>query len=166
MRATVPAARAGAGRRAIAWQTPARRAFSLIEVIAAVVIFGIGMIAVLGMFAPVTKSVSSVGEAEAAARVADAVRARLQALSFTTALTLVQEVADVRRKDGDGGYNPAADADVADGIEAGLRIDHPPAGNDHVIPLVLRRRERLAQREAHDQLQSDESACQRHGRYP
>src|SRR5688572_23291776 len=55
-------------------------AFSLIEVIAAVAIFAIGMVAVLGLFAPVTKSVAGVSEAESAARVSDALRARLQAL--------------------------------------------------------------------------------------
>jgi hypothetical protein len=70
------------------------------------VIFAIGMVAVLGLFAPVTKSVSTVSDSEAAARVADAVRARLQALPFDRAVALVQEVADVRRKDGDGAYNP------------------------------------------------------------
>ncbi len=70
------------------------------------VIFAIGMVAVLGLFAPVSKSVSNVAEAEAAARVADAVRARLQALPFDRALSLVQATADVRRKDADGAYNP------------------------------------------------------------
>lgn len=69
-------------------------------------IFSIGMVAVLGIFAPITRSVATVSESEAAARVADAVRARLQALQFDRALTLVQEVADVRKKDGDGAYNP------------------------------------------------------------
>ncbi|MSU47789.1 MAG: prepilin-type N-terminal cleavage/methylation domain-containing protein [Opitutus sp.] len=110
--------RAGDRRRAVArktsgWHTGRRRpcpgdarAFSLIEVIAAVVVFAIGMVAVLGLFAPVSKSVSTVSDSEAAARVADAVRARLQALPFNTALTLVQEVAEVRKKDGDGNYNP------------------------------------------------------------
>ncbi|MEO6246492.1 MAG: prepilin-type N-terminal cleavage/methylation domain-containing protein [Opitutaceae bacterium] len=82
------------------------RAFSLIEVIAAVVIFAIGMVAMLGLFAPITKSVSNVSDAEAAGRAADAVRARLQALGFDRALALVQEVADVRKKDADGNYNP------------------------------------------------------------
>ncbi len=81
-------------------------AFSLIEVIAAVVIFSIGMVAMLGLFAPVTRSVANVSDAEAAGRAADAVRARLQALGFDRALTLVQEVADVRKKDADGNYNP------------------------------------------------------------
>ena len=43
---------------------------------------------------------------EAAARVADAVRARLQGMTFDQALALIQEPADVRRNDGDGAYNP------------------------------------------------------------
>lgn len=69
-------------------------------------IFSIGMVAMLGLFAPVTKSVANVTDAEAAGRAADAVRARLQALGFERALVLVQEVADVRKKDADGNYNP------------------------------------------------------------
>jgi hypothetical protein len=64
------------------------------------------MIAVLGLYGPVTKSVTAVTETEAAARVADAVRARLQSLHFNTALALVQERSAVRTKDGDGAYNP------------------------------------------------------------
>lgn len=81
-------------------------AFSLIEVIAAVAIFGIGMVAVVGMYAPVTKSVAAVSDAEAGARMADSVRARLQSLPFESALALVQAPADVRKKDGLGSYNP------------------------------------------------------------
>jgi prepilin-type N-terminal cleavage/methylation domain-containing protein len=88
------------------FRTGPRRGFSLIEVVAAVVIFAIGMVAVLGLFAPVSKSVSTVAEAEAAARVADAVRARLQALPFDRALALVEPVAAVRTKDANGAYNP------------------------------------------------------------
>ena len=96
-----PVARGRGARRG-----PPTHAFSLIEVIAAVAIFAIGMVAVLGLFAPVSRSVSTVSDAEAAARVVDNVRARLQALPFSTALSLIQEVADVRKKDGDGNYNP------------------------------------------------------------
>jgi len=84
----------------------AARAFSLIEVIAAVVIFGLGMIAVIGLYGPVTKSVATVADAEAAARVADAVRSRLATLSFESAVALVQDPAAIRKKDGDGAYNP------------------------------------------------------------
>ena len=39
-----------------------RAGFSLIEVIAAVVIFGIGMVAVAGLYAPVTRAVGSVAD--------------------------------------------------------------------------------------------------------
>lgn len=80
-------------------------AFSLIEVIAAVAIFAIGMVAVLGLFTPVTKSVSTVTDAEAAARVADAVRARLEAMPFAQAAALVQLPAEIQAKDADPRYN-------------------------------------------------------------
>ena len=93
-------------REAISVRDDTTRAFSLIEVIAAVVIFSIGMVAMLGLFAPVTKSVANVTDAEAAARAADSVRARLQALGFDRSLALVQEVSEVRKKDADGNYNP------------------------------------------------------------
>ena len=84
----------------------AARAFSLLEVVAAVAIFAIGMVGVLGLFAPVAKTISTVSDAEAAGRVADAVRARLRALPFDRALALIQEVEDVRKNDADGAYNP------------------------------------------------------------
>src|SRR5688572_30724993 len=71
--------------------------FSLLEVVAAVAIFAIGMVAVLGLFAPVAKSISTVSDSEAAARVADGVKARLRNLPFDLALSLIQEVDDVRR---------------------------------------------------------------------
>ena len=81
-------------------------AFSLIEVVAAVGIFAIGMVAVLALFAPVTKSISNNSDAEAAARAADNVRARLQAMPFDEAAKLIQDVAAVRRNDALGTYNP------------------------------------------------------------
>ena len=85
----------------------ARRAgFSLIEVIAAVVIFAVGMISVLGLYGPLTKSVAAVSETDAAARVADAVRSRLRQLPFDRAVALVQDSSVVARKDADGAYNP------------------------------------------------------------
>lgn len=85
-------------------------AFTLLEVVAAVGIFAIGMVAVVGLFAPVTKSMASVSEAEAAARVSDAVQARLQAMPFDQALALIQTAAAVRANDADGTYNPGAGA--------------------------------------------------------
>jgi type II secretory pathway pseudopilin PulG len=87
-----------------------RAAFSLIEVVAAVGIFAIGMVGVIGLLAPVTKSIAGVADAEAAARVADAVRARIQALGFDQGSLLIQDVATLRKNDADPAYNPNAGA--------------------------------------------------------
>jgi len=61
----------GAFRRKLA-------AFSLLEVVAAVGIFAIGMVAVIGLFAPVAKSVGNLADTEAAARVMEILTERLQ----------------------------------------------------------------------------------------
>ena len=55
-------------------------AFSLIEVVAAIGVFAVGMVAVLGLFTPVAKSVSGVADADASTKVADVLRTRLQGL--------------------------------------------------------------------------------------
>jgi prepilin-type N-terminal cleavage/methylation domain-containing protein len=83
--------------------------FSLIEVVAAVAVFAIGFVGLLGLLAPVTKSVANVEDTEAAALVADAVRARLQTLAkrdFTAAAALLQDTATITKNDGSGTYNP------------------------------------------------------------
>ncbi|MBI5768969.1 MAG: hypothetical protein HZA93_14330 [Verrucomicrobia bacterium] len=92
--------------------SPAARgaaAFSLIEVVAALAIFVFGFVGLIGLLAPVTKSVANVEDTEAAALVADAVRARLQTLAaadFATAAGLLQLAANVAKNDGSGSYNP------------------------------------------------------------
>jgi uncharacterized protein (TIGR02598 family) len=53
-------------------------AFSLLEVVVAVGIFAIGIVAILALFAPAAKSVSANAEAEAAAAVAQSLAADLQ----------------------------------------------------------------------------------------
>lgn len=55
-----------------------RRAFTLLEVVVAVGVFAIGMVAVIGLFTPVAKSVGDNADAEAAARVADALTLKLK----------------------------------------------------------------------------------------
>jgi prepilin-type N-terminal cleavage/methylation domain-containing protein len=72
---------------------PARlsRAFSLIEVVVAIGIFAVGMVAVLGLFTPIARSVSSSADAEVAARVADALRVKMQSLPFATVAGLLKE---------------------------------------------------------------------------
>jgi len=66
------------------------RAFSLIEVVVAVGIFAIAMVGVIGLFAPVARSVSDSSDAEVAARVADAVRAKLQSMPLATVAALLK----------------------------------------------------------------------------
>jgi prepilin-type N-terminal cleavage/methylation domain-containing protein len=64
------------------------RAFSLIEVVVAIAIFAFGMVAILGLFAPVARSVSDSADAEAAARLADVVRTRLQSMPVADVIAL------------------------------------------------------------------------------
>ncbi|WP_414664385.1 type IV pilus modification PilV family protein [Horticoccus sp. 23ND18S-11] len=64
--------------------------FSLIEVVVAVAIFAIGMVSVVGLFAPVARSVAASSDAEAAARVAEAVRTRLQSMPYADVLALLK----------------------------------------------------------------------------
>jgi prepilin-type N-terminal cleavage/methylation domain-containing protein len=67
--------RPGAGS---AWRRG--RGFNLLEVVAAVGIFAIGMVAVLALFAPVATSVTGLADAEAATKVSEALRAQLQSI--------------------------------------------------------------------------------------
>lgn len=67
-------------------------AFSLIEVVAAIGIFAFGMVAVISLFAPVSKSVGGLADADAATNVANSLSSRLQArvqvLTHTTQVSL------------------------------------------------------------------------------
>src|ERR1700757_4352086 len=54
------------------------RAFTLLEVVIAVGIFAIGMVAVIGLFTPAAKSIGDSADAEAATRVADLLNVKLQ----------------------------------------------------------------------------------------
>lgn len=87
-------------------------AFSLIEVVAAVAIFAISMVAVLGLYTPVAQSVSNSAEAEAAARVTDTLLSRLQTLSFANVAALLKTDAELQAQDARGNYNPNDGADT------------------------------------------------------
>lgn len=67
-----------------------RSGFSLIEVVVAIGIFAFGMVAVLGLFSPMARSVSGSSEGEAAARLADALRAKLQSMPMAQVETLLK----------------------------------------------------------------------------
>jgi type II secretory pathway pseudopilin PulG len=73
------------------------RAFSLLEVVVAIGIFAIGMVAVIALFAPVAKSVAAVSDAEAAAVVGERlhdelVRRTLAAQSFAPVIALLKNL--------------------------------------------------------------------------
>jgi prepilin-type N-terminal cleavage/methylation domain-containing protein len=57
----------------------ARRAFTLLEVVVSIGIFAIGMVAVIGLFTPVAKSVGDIADAEAATHVVELLNVQLQA---------------------------------------------------------------------------------------
>ena len=67
-----------------------RCGFSLIEVVVAVGIFAVAMVGVIGLFAPIARSVSDSADAEVAARVADALRAKLQAMPLDDVALLLK----------------------------------------------------------------------------
>ena len=93
-----------------------RRGFSLLEVVVAVAIFGVGMLAVVGLFTPVAKSVSTSSDLESAARVADALRVKLQTMRVEDVIALLKKSSgtghELSAADARPDYNPAADAQV------------------------------------------------------
>lgn len=84
-------------------------AFSLIEVVAAVGIFAVGMIAVLGLFTPVAKSVGAVADSDASAKVADLLRTRLQALGADGLVPLLKKAKASGHELTDSDASPAYD---------------------------------------------------------
>ena len=66
------------------------KAFSLLEVVAAIGVFAVGMIAVLGLFTPTAKSVGEIADADASSKVASAVRTKLQSLGPAALVPLLK----------------------------------------------------------------------------
>ncbi|MBW8781618.1 MAG: prepilin-type N-terminal cleavage/methylation domain-containing protein [Verrucomicrobia bacterium] len=97
-----------------------RRAFSLIEVVIAVGIFAVSIVAVIGLMAPSNKSVSEVRDADDTTRVVNAVQAELQRLAenqrFTTVGTTVGIGSSAAgSSNNDGFIRPSAPTDPTDG---------------------------------------------------
>ena len=61
-----------------------RLAFSLVEVVVAVGIFAVAIVGVIGLFAPTTKNVAAVADADASTRVVAAIQSTLRATASTT----------------------------------------------------------------------------------
>lgn len=113
---------------------PIRRrfvAFTLLEVVVAIGIFAIGMVAVIGLFSPVAKSVTDSADSEAATRVADAVNVKLQSLGFDAVIPLLKATNGKTHKltddDAKTNYNVATDPQLLfasrDGTKIGLYAD-------------------------------------------
>jgi len=110
----------------------------LIEVVAAVGIFAIGMIAVLGLFTPVAKSVGGVADADASAKVADLLRTKLQALGSDGLTPLLKKAVagghELTVTDAKSDYDITKDPQLLfasrDGTKVGLYSD--PIWNDPV----------------------------------
>jgi prepilin-type N-terminal cleavage/methylation domain-containing protein len=108
-----------------------RSAFSLIEVVVAIGIFAVGMVAIIGLFSPIARSVTSSGDAEAAARVADALRLKLQSMPVATVAGLLKGSTstghELATNDARSDYELARDAQLIfanrDGTKIGVYSD-------------------------------------------
>jgi prepilin-type N-terminal cleavage/methylation domain-containing protein len=134
--------------------------FSLIEVVVAVGIFAVGMVAVIGLFTPVARSVASSADAEIAARVADALRLKLQTMPFSDVAKLLKNSTATSHElavlDGRIDYSLASDPQLLfashDGSKIGLSSDPvwrvPPAGRspdrDKYFEIALIRNEAVS----------------------
>lgn len=108
-----------------------RGAFSLLEVVVAIGIFAAGMLGVVALFTPVARSVSASADGEAAARVADALKMKLQSMPFLEVTPLLKVSNGARHAltdtDARSDYNPATDAQILfasrDGGKVGVYSD-------------------------------------------
>jgi type II secretory pathway pseudopilin PulG len=137
-----------------------RGAFSLLEVVVAIGIFAAGMLGVVALFTPVARSVSASADGEAAARVADALKLKLQSMPFLEVPTLLKVSNGARHaltdSDARSDYNPATDAQILfasrDGSKVGVYSDPvwiDPATNrnsdpDKFFEIALIRNETLS----------------------
>ena len=115
-------------------RTPAPRfaapAFSLLEVVAAIGIFAVGMVAVLGLFTPVAKSVGSLADAEAAANVAALLNSKLQGQPFADVAALLKistgtnrhQLTDVDATPNSTAADPRTDVQLLFASRDGLKI--------------------------------------------
>ena len=87
-------------------------AFSLVEIIVAVGVLGLGLTLVIGLFAPVSRSVTTNLDAEAAARAAEAAITYLKALQWNQARNYIKSDSAYNNQltsEGRGNYNPVGD---------------------------------------------------------
>ena len=148
------------GGRAERSRRSATAAFSLIEVLAAVGIFAVGMFAVLGLLTPVAKSVGDVADADASAKVSESLRAFLKARGVDALTPLLKnsnakghELTDADAKTD---YDITKDAQLIfasrDGVKIGLYGDpvwidpssKRPVDTDKFFEIALIRNEAIS----------------------
>ncbi|HWA10920.1 MAG TPA: prepilin-type N-terminal cleavage/methylation domain-containing protein [Opitutaceae bacterium] len=88
-----------------AWPASRPTGFSLIEVVAAIGIFAVGVVAMLGLFASAARSARDRGDAEAAVAAATALGGRLRAEPFEAVAGCLQDAADVQAQGTDSAYD-------------------------------------------------------------
>ena len=113
-------------RRGRRGSSEGKNAFSLIEVVVAVGIFAIGMVAVIGLFAPVARNVGSSSDAEAATRVAEALRLKLQSMPWDQVVTRLKNSTatshELTLSDGRIDYDVTRDTQLLFASRDGTRI--------------------------------------------
>lgn len=102
-------------------------AFTLLEVVAAVAVFAVGAVGVAALMAPVARTVGTSSDLEAAARVVEALRAKLHTMPTAEALALLKKSNGTQRHeltdaDQRADYNPAADAQILYANRDGSKI--------------------------------------------
>lgn len=92
----------------------------------AIGIFAIGMVAVLGLFSPIARSVSSSTDGEAAARLADALRTKLQSMPMDKVVALLKNTTEkgheLTEADARSDYDIALDLQVLFASRDGAKI--------------------------------------------
>jgi type II secretory pathway pseudopilin PulG len=123
------------------------RAFTLLEVVVALGVFTVGMVAVIGLFSPVAKSVGDSADAEAATRVADLLAVKLQTLGIDAVAPLLKVSASSGHQltldDAKGNYNPATDTHLFFANREGTKIaPHDDLATWGIDPATRRASER------------------------
>ncbi|MBI5382701.1 MAG: hypothetical protein HZA31_12445 [Opitutae bacterium] len=85
-------------------------------------VFGLAILAMIGLFLPAAKSVTANAEAEAASRVAEALLTRLRALPLDTVGSYLKTEAQLQTENARPDYNPATDDKVFFASLAGDKI--------------------------------------------
>lgn len=97
-----------------------RRGFSLVEVVVAVGIMALGIVAVLGLLGPTSKSITEVKDVGDANRIISTVQSELQRLPFTDVIAYLKTAAQIAAET--DAYDPSTDARALFASRAGDKV--------------------------------------------